>query len=160
MNLCIRTQSSLCGWKMCSCLPSLFQLQLVLSLFCIYGLIRWTLHLCPCIISCLHLWCSCIMYGTCAENQEATLAKRKFPYVDKWLSNEQINQKLSNHFWKNENTLDTQITQILKFRFAQYMGNHRKNIFWPLNYPNPNCTLCRSNDRDTWPHLLYFDKCW
>ena len=71
------------------------------------------------------------------ENQEATLAKRKLPYIDKRLSNEQINQKLFNHFWKNVNTLDTQITQILKFRFAQYMGNHRKNIFWPLNYPNP-----------------------
>ena len=34
------------------------------------------------------------------------------------------------------------------------MGNHRKNIFWPLTHPNPNCTLCKRNDRDTWPHLL------
>jgi hypothetical protein len=34
------------------------------------------------------------------------------------------------------------------------MGNHRKNIFWPLIYQNPNCTLCHKNDRDTWPHLL------
>ena len=34
------------------------------------------------------------------------------------------------------------------------MGNHRKNIFWPLNYPNANCTLCRNNNIDTWPHLL------
>ena len=78
----------------------------------------------------------------------------RFPYVDKWLSNEQINQKLSNHFWKNVNIPYTQITQTLKFRFAQYMGNHRKNIFWPLKYPNPNCTLCHNQDRDTWPHLL------
>ena len=88
------------------------------------------------------------------ENYEATLAKRKFPYVDKWLLNEQINQKLSDHFWKNVSVPDSQITQTLKFRFAQYMGNHRKNIFWPLNYPNPNCTLCHNNNRDTWPHLL------
>ena len=63
-------------------------------------------------------------------------------------------QKLSNHFWKNVNVPDTQITQTLTFRFAQYTGNHRKNIFWPLKYPNPNCTLCHNNDRDTWPHLL------
>ena len=63
------------------------------------------------------------------ESYEATLAKRKFPYVDKWLSNEQINQKLSNHLWNNANVSDTQITQTLKFRFAQCMGNHRKNIF-------------------------------
>ena len=34
------------------------------------------------------------------------------------------------------------------------MGNHRENIFWPLKFPNPNCTLCHKNDRDTWPHLL------
>ena len=34
------------------------------------------------------------------------------------------------------------------------MGNHRKKIFWPLTHPNPNCTLCRRNERDTWPHLL------
>ena len=41
-----------------------------------------------------------------------------------------------------------------KFRYAQYMGNHRKHIFWPLKFQNPNCTLCHKNDRDTWPHLL------
>ena len=34
------------------------------------------------------------------------------------------------------------------------MGNHMKNIFWPLKYQNPNYTLCHKNDRDTWPHLL------
>ena len=34
------------------------------------------------------------------------------------------------------------------------MGNHRKNIFWPLTHQNLNYTLCHKNDRDTWPHLL------
>ena len=34
------------------------------------------------------------------------------------------------------------------------MGNHRKNIFWPLKFQIPNCTLCPKNDKDTWPHLL------
>ena len=88
------------------------------------------------------------------KSRITALAKQKFLYVDKWLSNEQINQKLSNHFWKNNNIPDTQVTQTLKFGYAQYMGNHRKNIFWPLKYQNPNCTLCRTNDRATWPHLL------
>ena len=32
--------------------------------------------------------------------------------------------------------------------------NHRKNILWPLQYQNPNCTLCQNNDRDTWSYLL------
>ena len=34
------------------------------------------------------------------------------------------------------------------------MGNYRKHIFWPLQYQNPNSSLCQRNDRDTWPHLL------
>ena len=88
------------------------------------------------------------------DNREVGHAQNKFPYVEKWLSNTQINQKLSNHFWKNNKITDAQITQTLKFRYAQYMGNHRKNIFWPLKFQNPNCTLCHKNDRDTWPHLL------
>jgi hypothetical protein len=50
--------------------------------------------------------------------------------------------------------MDAQITQTLKSRYAQYMGNHIKNIFWPLKFQNPNCTLCHKYDRDTWPHLL------
>jgi hypothetical protein len=87
-------------------------------------------------------------------NRETISSKRKFRYVVKWLSNEHINQKLFNHFWKDDKIPDTQITQTLKFRYAQHMGNHRKNIFGPLKYQNPNCTLCRTNDRDTWPHLL------
>ena len=88
------------------------------------------------------------------DYREVRMAQHKHPYVDKWLSNDQINQKLSNHFWKNNKISDAQITQTLKFRYAQYMGNHRKNIFWPLKFQNPNCTLCHKNDRDTWPHLL------
>ena len=75
-------------------------------------------------------------------------------HVNKWLSNKQINQKLSNHLWKNNHMPYTQIAQTLKVIYTQYMGNHRKNIFWPLKYQNPNCTLCQNNDRDTWPHLL------
>ena len=34
------------------------------------------------------------------------------------------------------------------------MGNHRKHIFWPNLYPNPNYTLCPNNAIDTWLHLL------
>jgi hypothetical protein len=68
------------------------------------------------------------------NNHEIAIALRKFPYVEKWLANEQINHKLSNHFWKNNKISYAQITQTLKFRYAQHMGNHRKNIFWPLKF--------------------------
>ena len=88
------------------------------------------------------------------QKREFVTTKAKFPYVEKWLSNTQINEKLSNHFWKNEMVTDAQITQTLKFRYAQYMGNHRKIIFGPLTHPNPKCTLCHLNDKDTWPYLL------
>jgi hypothetical protein len=32
------------------------------------------------------------------KNHEMAIAQRKFPYVEKWLTNEHINHKLSNHF--------------------------------------------------------------
>lgn len=58
--------------------------------------------------------------------------------------------------WKSTPDIDSQITQTLKFRFAQYMGNHRKHLFWPTKLPTPFCTLCppHTQQRDTWPHLL------
>ena len=57
-------------------------------------------------------------------------------------------------FCKDPTIIDAQIAQIVKLRYAQYMGNHLKNIFQPNLYPNPNCTLCPNNTIDTWPHLL------
>jgi hypothetical protein len=68
---------------------------------------------------------------------EAAIAKNKFPYVDKWLSNDQINHKLSNHFWKNEKATDAHISQTLKFRYAQYMGNQRKKHLLATHTPKP-----------------------
>ena len=57
--------------------------------------------------------------------------------------------------------MDAQITQLHKFRFAQYMGNHRKNLLWPHTHThthkhtNTNYTLCQINDVDTWLHILF-----
>lgn len=62
--------------------------------------------------------------------------------------------KLSNSYWNTQRTTNAQITQIIKFRSTQYMGNYRKNLFCPQKFSNPNCTLCQSNDKDTWPHML------
>ena len=83
------------------------------------------------------------------DHREVRMAQHKHPYVDKWLSNE-----IPTTSGKNNKITDAQIAQTLKFRYAQYIGNHKKNIFWPLKFQNPNCTLCHKNDRDTWPHLL------
>jgi hypothetical protein len=49
------------------------------------------------------------------DQQEVRMAQHKHPYVDKWLSNDQIHQKLSNHFWKNNKITDAQITYV-KFK--------------------------------------------
>jgi hypothetical protein len=34
------------------------------------------------------------------------------------------------------------------------MGNARKHLFWPQKYPNITCSLCNTNEVDTWPHVL------
>ena len=39
-------------------------------------------------------------------------------------SNDHINHKLSNYFWIAHNISDAQLTQVLKFWYAQHMGNH------------------------------------
>lgn len=62
--------------------------------------------------------------------------------------------KLSNSYWKTQQTTNTQTTQIIKLRSAHYMGNYRKILFCPQKFPNPKYTLRQSNDQDTWPHLL------
>jgi hypothetical protein len=72
-------------------------------------------------------------HNTC----EAASTRHKFPYVDKWLSNTQINQKLSNYLWKDESVTDAQLTQTLKFRYAQYMGRgecyHMSGEQWAIS---------------------------
>jgi hypothetical protein len=35
------------------------------------------------------------------DNCEMAIARRNFPYVEKWLTNGQINHKLSNQLWKD-----------------------------------------------------------
>ena len=34
------------------------------------------------------------------------------------------------------------------------MDNAHKYLFWPLKYPNITCSLCNTNEVDTWPHVL------
>ena len=87
-------------------------------------------------------------------NRSMVEKAKQFHYAEKWISNDQIYHKLSISSRKTHQTTGTQITQILKFRSTQYMGNHRKNLLWPQMFTNPNYTLCQNNDKDTWPHLL------
>ena len=77
-----------------------------------------------------------------------------FPNIDKWTSDENIDQITSNNLWTNQDISEAQIKQLIKFCTGQYMGNAQKHLFWPNQYPNPNCTLCNINTRDTWPHVL------
>ena len=87
--------------------------------------------------------------------QEAYKRKsHKIQICRKWLSNEEVHHKLSKYFWKTPQITDAKITQLLKFQFAQYTCNHRKDLFQPHTHTNPNCTLCQMNNIDTWSHLL------
>ena len=71
---------------------------------------------------------------------------------DKWKSNDEIDHKHSNHFWATPDISDVQITQTLKLQYAQYMGNHHKDLIWPITHSTPNCILCLNNIMDTWPY--------
>jgi hypothetical protein len=79
---------------------------------------------------------------------------KKFDNINKWINNPLIDNKISNKFWTNPTVTDSQITQLLKFRYGQYMGNARKHLFWSELFPNINCSLCRMIQPDTWLHIL------
>ena len=79
---------------------------------------------------------------------------KKFDNINKWVHNPHIDQKISNNFWTNPNIMDVQITQLLKFRYRQYMENARKHLFCSELFSNINCSLCRIIQPDTWLHLL------
>jgi hypothetical protein len=74
--------------------------------------------------------------------------------IQKWVNDENIDLSLSNAFWTMPSITDSQISQLLKFRYGQYMGLARKLLFWPHLYPSMACPLCRNNDTDTWLHVL------
>jgi hypothetical protein len=86
------------------------------------------------------------------ENNDE-LAK-KFDNINKWVNNPHIDNKISNNFWTNPNITDVQITELLKFRYRQYISNVRKHLFWNELFPNINCFLYRIIQLDTWLHLL------
>ena len=76
------------------------------------------------------------------------------PNIKKWTEDSNIDNQLSNNFWKNPKICEAQIKQLLKFRIGQYMGNAQKNLFWPTRFPNPTCSLCNLNSIDTWLHVI------
>jgi ribonuclease HI len=88
------------------------------------------------------------------EKEENEKLARTFDNINKWVNNPLIDNKISNNFWTNPTVTDSQITQLLKFRYGQYMGNARKYLFWNELFPNINCSLCRMIQPDTWLHIL------
>ena len=63
------------------------------------------------------------------------LNKSKIAYVDKWVSNKQINQKLSNNIWKAPYIIGAQIKQTL---IRQYMGGQWRGGSSHLHTPTPS----------------------
>jgi hypothetical protein len=88
------------------------------------------------------------------EKEENENTAKSFDNINKWINNPLIDNKISNDFWTNPTVTDSQITQLLKFRYGQYMGNARKHLFWSELFPNINCSLCRMTQPDTWLHIL------
>jgi hypothetical protein len=88
------------------------------------------------------------------EKEENEKLAKNFDNINKRINNPLIDNKISNSFWTNTTVTDSQITQLLKFRYGQYMGNARKHLFWNELFPNINCSLCRMTQPDTWLHIL------
>jgi hypothetical protein len=88
------------------------------------------------------------------EKEENEKLAKSFYNINKWINNPLIDNKISKNLWTNPAVTDLQITQLLKFRYGQYMGNARKHLFWNNLFPNINCSLCRMIQPDTWLHIL------
>ena len=83
------------------------------------------------------------------------VAATLFSNIDIWVTNEDIDNELSNDFWNNKNITDFQKTCLLKLRHGQYMGNARKQLFFGREaFPSITCSICDSIDPDTWLHVL------
>ena len=79
----------------------------------------------------------------------------KFPNIDKWVANKDIDNELFNKYWTNKQITHSQKTYLLKLRHGQYMGNARKQLFFGREaYPSITCSICNSLKPDTWLHPL------
>jgi hypothetical protein len=63
------------------------------------------------------------------SNKELT---KTFDNINKWINDFHIDNKISNNFWTNPTIIDAQITQLLKFRYGQYMET-RENAYFGMN---------------------------
>ena len=79
----------------------------------------------------------------------------KFPIIDKWIANEDIDNELSNEYWTNKYITNYQKTCLLKLRHDQYMDNARKQLFFGREaYPSITCSICNFLELDTWLYVL------
>ena len=79
----------------------------------------------------------------------------KFPNIDKWTANEDIDNELFNEYWSNKHITDSQKTCLLKLKQCQYMDNARKQLFFGREtYPSITYAICNSLEPNTWLHVL------
>jgi hypothetical protein len=73
-----------------------------------------------------------------------TLAN-SFPNIRKWTIDKNIDKQTSTDFWEHPAITDFQISCLLKFRYNQYMGNARKQLYFgPVLYLSITCSICNS----------------
>ena len=75
-------------------------------------------------------------------------------YIAKWLNNPLIHFIVSNYLWSSPQCTDAQITQTLKLRYKQSMGNQRKYTIWHVQFPTPSCIMCPLRESNTCLYLL------
>ena len=88
------------------------------------------------------------------EDKENKDIARTCKSINKWINDNNLDNKLSNTLWTYPTIIDAQITQLLKFHYSQYMGNAQKHIFKSEQYPYVNFSLYRLIEPNTWRHIL------
>lgn len=66
-----------------------------------------------------------------------------FPNIDKWIVNEEKDNKFLNKFWKDPIVIDAQKTCLRKYYTRQYMEYNHKEVSIGIEaYPLITCPMC------------------
>lgn len=84
------------------------------------------------------------MHDQCSQEKiTAHITFKNLLYIAKWINISHISKILSSHFWTTPKCTSAQMTQSMKFKYAQYMGNTRARRTLPIGalagyYPTSN----------------------
>lgn len=89
------------------------------------------------------------------EKHKLYIVETNFLNIDNWIIYIELDNKLSNKFWKLEIIMNAQKTYLLKFLSRQHMGHACKQSFFGIEaIPSITCSMCQSTNPNTWFQVL------